>query len=161
KGLEQELAKLASVSVLELQDENSTYTDGDTVTIAGLITGVQHRVARTSGNPFGQVSIEDFGGEISVMFLGRSYKDFHDLLVPDTIAGLEARVQSRDDGVSLHAKRLTQPRLKGGEEHRSLVIDLVDTVATTKVVTELGAMLRRHPGENEVKLRLHTPQSIR
>ncbi|KAB1650242.1 DNA polymerase III subunit alpha [Pseudoclavibacter endophyticus] len=161
KGLEQELGKLASTSILDLQDENGGYSDGDTVTVSGLITSVQHRVARSSGNPFGQITIEDFGGEISVMFLGRSYKDFHELLKPDTIVVLEARVQLRDDGVSLHAKRLSQPRLQGGVEQRSLTIDLVDTVATTKVVTDLGATLRRHPGDNEVRLRLHTAQSIR
>ena len=161
KGLEAELGKLASTSILDLHDETNPPADGDVVTIAGLITSVQHRVARSSGNPFGQIAIEDFGGEIGVMLLGRSYQDFHAMLVADTIVVVEARVQLRDDGVSLHAKRLTQPRLKGGDEARTLVIDLVDTVATAKLVSELGATLRRHPGESEVRLRLHTAQSIR
>ena len=30
------------------------------VTIAGLVTSVQHRVAKQSGNPYGMITIEDF-----------------------------------------------------------------------------------------------------
>ena len=53
-GLEVQLAKHATISIAELLD-GETVGDGETVTIAGLITSVQHRTARNSGNQYGIV----------------------------------------------------------------------------------------------------------
>ncbi|MDP4972655.1 MAG: DNA polymerase III subunit alpha, partial [Pontimonas sp.] len=70
-GLEVTLAAAAEVTIAELLA--SDREDGESVTVAGLVTSVSHRVARTSGNPYAQVTIEDFGGEVAVMFLGKTY----------------------------------------------------------------------------------------
>ena len=70
-GLEIQLAKLADAPIVEVLDGNIA-GDGEHVTVAGLVTSVQHRVARNSGNQYGLVQIEDFGGSITVMFLGKT-----------------------------------------------------------------------------------------
>jgi DNA polymerase-3 subunit alpha len=70
-GLEVPLAKHASTTITELMSSDATQ-DGDTVTIAGLVTSVQHRVARQSGNQYGMIQVEDFSGEITVMFMGKA-----------------------------------------------------------------------------------------
>jgi DNA polymerase-3 subunit alpha len=68
-GLELELAKQASTSIADLTGSENTQ-DGEQVTIAGLVTSVQHRVAKQSGNQYGMITVEDFGGEITDMFMG-------------------------------------------------------------------------------------------
>ena len=154
-GLELELAKQASTSIADLTGSESTQ-DGDTVTIAGLVTGVQHRVAKQSGNQYGMITVEDFGGEITVMFMGKAYQEFAPALVGDSIVVVRGRVSMRDDGMNLHAYSLYTPDLGSATAGPAgpLVITMPDQRATTDVVQSLGDMLIRHGGDGEVRLRL-------
>jgi DNA polymerase-3 subunit alpha len=159
KGLEVELSKLSARPILDLLGDTDV-RDGEQVQIAGLVTTVQHRVARNSGNPYGIVSIEDFGGEMTVMFLGKTYLEFRDQLQSDTIAVVRGRAQHRDDGLNITAQGITIPHLSVGD-NPPLTLTLADTRATEKVVQELDERLRRNQGESEVRIHLETPQSVR
>lgn len=152
-GLELQLAKHASTTITHITSSDDSI-DGETVTVAGLITSVQHRVARNSGNPYGIISVEDFSGEISAMFLGKTYQEFGPTLVGDSIIVLKARVSVRDDGMNLHAVSMFQPDLGVAASNGPLVLSMPEFRATTDVVTELGAVLGRHAGATEVRLRL-------
>ena len=151
-GLERAIGKEAEVSIAELllQDRE----DGEIVTIAGLITGVTHRVARSSGNPYAQVTIEDFGGELSVMFLGKTYKNYQADLVEDSIVALRGRVSNRDDGLGLHAVELTPLSVSASDDDEPLRLTVAEHFATEEILTELDAALSRHPGQSVVHLRL-------
>ncbi|WP_125105763.1 DNA polymerase III subunit alpha [Gulosibacter massiliensis] len=159
KGLEVELSKLSATPILDLVGDTEV-RDGEQVQIAGLITTVQHRVARNSGNPYGLVSLEDFGGEITVMFLGKTYLEYRDQLESDTIAVIRGRAQHRDDGINITAQGITVPHLSVGD-NPPLTLTLPDVRATETVVTELDELLRRNIGESEVRLHLETQQSVR
>ena len=159
RGLEIELAKLGSTQILDLLREGGV-RDGDTVQVAGLITTVQHRIARNSGNPYGVITIEDFGGEIGATFLGKTYTEYSTQLQSDSIAVVRGRAQLRDDGVVITAQGLTVPKLSVGDDRPvSLVVD--DRAATERLVGELDELLRRNPGETEVRLTLRTPTALR
>ncbi|PZQ91699.1 MAG: DNA polymerase III subunit alpha [Leifsonia xyli] len=152
-GLETLLAKHASVGIGELL-ASETVEDGSSVTVAGLLTNVQHRIARQSGNPYGVVTLEDFGGEVSIMFLGKTYQEFAPGLQGDTIAVIKARVSQRDDGIGLHAQSMFLPDTGQSLGSGPLVIQVPEHRATTEVVSALGDVLIRHRGDNEVRLRL-------
>ena len=152
-GLELELAKHQSTTIADLLSADDTI-DGETVTVAGLLTSVQHRVAKSSGNPYGIVQIEDFGGEIGVMFLGKTYQEFGPSLTADAIVVLRGRVTVRDDGKALHAVSLFQPNVGDAAASGPLTLSLPERRATTETVTELAAVLARHSGSTEVRLRL-------
>jgi DNA polymerase-3 subunit alpha len=158
-GLELTLAKHASVSIGELLEGEPE--DGDVVTVAGLLTSVQHRTARQSGNPYGIVQLEDFGGEVSVMFLGKTYQEFSPSLVADAIVVIKGRVSVRDDGFNLHAQSLFVPDTGQSLGSGPLVISVPEQRATTDVVSALNDVLIRHSGENEVRLRLVRGESAR
>ena len=158
-GLEVALAKHAGVGIAELNDNPPG--DGEQVTVAGLITGVQHRVARQSGNPYGMITLEDFGGELTVMFLGKTYQEFAQGLVADTIVVVRGRVNHRDDGITLQAMTLQTPDFGVASETGPLVLSLREQRATVDVVTELEAVLRRHRGSTEVRLRLVRDEAAR
>ena len=168
-GLELQLAKLQSISIADLL-EGEGVVDGDRVAIAGLITSVQHRVARSSGNPFGIIDLEDYSGEISVMVLGRTYQEYQSLLVNDSIVVVNGRVNERDDGMSLHASKIVAPELGQSFETGPLELAIWDQRATSDVVHSLREVLGRHEGDTEVRLRLlkgdaarvfELPQSVR
>jgi len=152
-GLELPLAKHRSTTITDVLASDASI-DGEQVTVAGLVTSVQHRVARNSGNPYGIVTVEDFGGEISAMFLGKTYQEFGPTLVGDSIIVLKGRVSVRDDGMNLHAVSMFQPDLGVGVDSGPLVLQIPERRATSDVVTELAAVLGRHRGRTEVRLRL-------
>ncbi|RDV44550.1 DNA polymerase III subunit alpha [Leifsonia sp. ku-ls] len=153
-GLELQLAKLASTGIAELVSSENIQ-DGETVTIAGLVTSVQHRVAKASGNQYGMIQVEDFGGELTVMFMGKAYQEYSHALKGDTIVVVRGRVSLRDDGMNLHAFSLMTPDLgQADDAGGTLMITMPDQRATTDTVSSLAEVLARHPGEAEVRLRL-------
>jgi DNA polymerase-3 subunit alpha len=158
-GLERSLAQHAGVGIAELNDNPPA--DGEHVTVAGLITSVQHRVARQSGNPYGVITLEDFGGEVSIMFLGKTYLEFGSKLVADSIAVVRGRVNHRDDGITLQAMLLQQPDFGVSADNGPLTLSVREQRATVDVVSELGSVLTRHHGSTEVRLRLVRDDSAR
>ncbi|WP_285116355.1 DNA polymerase III subunit alpha [Leifsonia sp. fls2-241-R2A-40a] len=159
-GLELPLAKLASTGIAELVGSESIQ-DGETVTIAGLVTSVQHRVAKASGNQYGMIQVEDFGGELTVMFMGKAYQEYSSQLQGDAIVVVRGRVSMRDDGMNLHAFSLMTPDLGQANDAGPLMITMPDQRATTDTVLSLSEVLARHPGESEVRLRLVKGQVAR
>jgi DNA polymerase-3 subunit alpha len=152
-GLEIPLAKLASTGIAELLATDASM-DGETVTLAGLLTSVQHRTARNSGNQYGMVQLEDFGGEITCMFMGKAYQEFAPALQGDTVVVIRGRVSTRDDGMNIHAFSMFQPDLGQSLGSGPLLISLAENRATTETVMGLNDVLIRHSGDTEVRLQL-------
>ncbi|PPG46527.1 DNA polymerase III subunit alpha [Rathayibacter toxicus] len=152
-GLETELAKHYSTTIADLVT-SETMSDGEPVVIAGLVTNVQHRMAKTSGNQYGMIQVEDFGGEITVLFLGKAYQEFAPALTNDSIVVVRGRVSIRDDGVNLHAFSLLCPELNQDGGSGPLTISIPDARATTDTVSQLSDVLIRHSGDTEVRLKL-------
>jgi DNA polymerase III subunit alpha len=159
-GLETQLAKHASLTITELLGGEAA-SDGETVTIAGLLTSVQHRTARQSGNQYGMVTVEDFGGEITVMFMGKTYQEFAPALASDSVVVIKGRVSVRDDGMNLHAVSMFTPDVGAGLGSGPLVISVPEFRATTEIVSALNDVLIRHSGDNEVRLKLVRGETAR
>ncbi|WP_417562804.1 DNA polymerase III subunit alpha [Microbacterium sp.] len=153
-GLEIPLAKHASTNIHDLLS-NEDMRDGDQVTIAGLVTSVQHRVAKQSGNPYGMITVEDFDGEVTVMFMGKTYTEFQLMLQADSILVVRGRVSRRDDGLNLHAQSCFAPDLGVVDASGPLMLTMPEQRATQRVVTDLAEVLGRHHGDTEVTLRLY------
>lgn len=153
-GLELQLAKHATITINDLTTSDLT-VDGDIVTLAGLVTEVQRRIAKKSGNAYGIIKLEDFGGEMDIMLLGRTYQEFGPMLETDMVLAVKGRVNVRDDGVNIQAMSMFVPDvgpIAGAQGPLNLVIPEVR--ATSSTIGELSSVLSRHPGESEVKLRL-------
>ena len=121
-------------------------------------------MARSSGNPYGQLAIEDFSGELQVMCLGKSYTDHQDLLVEDSIVSIRGRVQRRDDQITLHANIVRVLSLQPRESTKwdgPFVLQVPEHHATVEVLTELQTALANHQGETPVHLKLLTSEGAR
>jgi DNA polymerase III subunit alpha len=153
-GLEIPLAKHASMTIHDLL-ASEDIQDGEQVTVAGLLTSVSHRVAKSSGNPYGMITVEDFNGEVTVMFMGKTYTEFQPMLQADSILVVRGRVSRRDDGLNLHAVSAFAPDLGAVDASGPLVLVMPEHRATESVITQLAGVLARHPGQTEVSLRLH------
>jgi DNA polymerase-3 subunit alpha len=153
-GLEIPLAKHASTSIHDLLSSDDV-DDGDQVTVAGLVTSVQHRVAKASGNPYGMITVEDFNGEVTVMFMGKTYTEFASMLIADSILVVRGRVSRRDDGLNLHAQSAFAPDLGTTDASGPLVLIMPERRASESIVNELRQVLDRHKGDTEVTVKLH------
>ncbi len=152
-GLEAKLSRHAQLSVIELT-EGEGIKDGETVTLAGLLTSVNKRIARASGNEYATVVLEDFTGEVQALFLGKTYQEFSPALIPDSIVVIRGRVNVRDDGVVLHAASIFSPDIDTADHDLPLVLAIPEIAATQEIVEELGAILVRHVGPTPVRLKL-------
>jgi DNA polymerase-3 subunit alpha len=152
-GREAQIARHSQMSITDLH-ASETVADGETVTIAGLVTSVQHKVARASGNPYGAVTVEDFEGELNVMLMGKTYQEFGRNLEADQIVVVRGRVSQRDDGKSINAYSIET--IEGGGDGPSgpLVLKLQESEATREVLEDLDRILRTNAGSDEVQVRL-------
>jgi len=150
-GLESLLAQHSDLSVASLR--SSAAKDGEIISVAGLITQVQHRVARSSGNPYGAVTLEDFTGELNVMVMGKTYVENRELLKPDQTVSVRGRVSHRDEEIGLQAfdfQVLDIGRTQGG----TLQLAIREAMATRGVLEQLNSVLTAHPGPVEVQIKL-------
>lgn len=158
-GLDVVLAKHASMTVEDVMNADSGI-DGETVTLAGLITSAQHRTAK-SGNQYGMITLEDFSGEITALFMGKSYQEFGRMLEPDVIAAVRGRVTSRDDGMAVHAYSVTLPDVSHVQDDGPLTLSIAESKATEHLLSELKVIFERHPGGSDVRLRVLSAGSAR
>ncbi|MGO1627201.1 MAG: DNA polymerase III subunit alpha [Microbacterium sp.] len=159
-GLEVPLAKHRSITIADLLGSESL-DDGDQVTVSGLVTSAQHRVAKASGNPYGMVTVEDFEAEVTVMFMGKTYQEFQPILQQDSILVVRGRVSRRDDGLNLHAQSAFSPDLGAMDTSGPITLLLPEQRATERVVKDLADVLKRHTGETEVRLKMHRGRSAK
>ncbi|MEY4997683.1 MAG: polymerase subunit alpha [Actinomycetota bacterium] len=153
-GLELQLAKHATITINELTTGDQT-VDGDIVVLAGLVTEVQRRIAKKSGNAYGVIKLEDFGGELDIMLLGRTYQEFGPMLETDMVLAVKGRVNVRDDGVNIQAMSMFVPDVGTAlNSNTPLNLVLPEVRATSQTVSELSDVLKRHPGQSEVRLKL-------
>ena len=160
-GLETALARYADTSTAELMTSQAD-RDGQNIMLAGLITSVVNKVAKKSGNPYSNVTLEDFTGEISVMFMGKTYQQYIELLKPDQVVSVRGRVSARDDGYSISAFSLDV--ITAAAEHEPsgpLVIKLREAEANRETMLNLNAILAAHPGNTEVQVALLTNADAR
>ncbi len=154
RGLDQILNQLADATIPSLLSEEGP-RDGSIVTIAGMITSVQRRIAKSSGNQYARIEVEDLSGSMEVMFFGQAYGPIADVLAEDLIVAIKGRLQRRDDGsVTLSAMELSVPEFSEGGGTGPVTITLQSHKATEKTVTELRDILRTHRGNTEVKVKL-------
>ncbi|MBM6620983.1 DNA polymerase III subunit alpha [Micrococcaceae bacterium RIT802] len=160
QGLGSLLEQHADLSITQVLSEDGP-RDGQIVTISGMITSLQRRIAKNSGNPYARCEVEDLGGSMEVMFFGQAYGPIASVLAEDLIVVVKGRLQRRDDGaVSLNAQELTIPEISEDGLAGPVVISMPAHKATEAVVTQLGEVLQTHSGSTEVRVKLSGTRSV-
>jgi DNA polymerase III subunit alpha len=159
QGLEAVLSQHADMSITQVLSDDGP-ADGHIITISGMITSLQRRIAKNSGNPYARCEVEDLGGSIEVMFFGQVYGPIAMVLAEDLIVVVKGRLQKRDDGaITLNAMELSVPDLSEGLAG-PVIITMPSFKATEPVVTALGEVLKTHQGTTEVQLRLAGTRTV-
>lgn len=153
KGMERHLSEHADHSITQILSEDGP-SDGAIVTIAGMITSLSRRIAKSSGNPYARAEVEDIGASMEVMFFGQVYGPVASILSEDLIVTVKGRIQKRDDGsTTLNAMEMTVPDITAGEAGPVNLFVAHHRLPEERVI-ELGEILRNHKGNSEVRLHI-------
>ncbi|GGM12389.1 DNA polymerase III subunit alpha [Nakamurella endophytica] len=150
-GVEHVLAAQSDASIPELID--GTVPDRATVTVGGILTGLQRRLTK-KGDPWASATLEDLAGGVEVAFFPKVYADFGLLLAEDAVVLVKGRVARSDDRLSLHAQTVVLPDLTTSVGRGPMQLTLTAARCTPPVVDRLRDVLQAHPGTTAVHLRL-------
>jgi DNA polymerase III subunit alpha len=150
-GLEHMLATVADCSIARLTSDDER-GDGQVVTVAGLIAGLQRKVTK-QGSPWAIATLEDLDGVIDVMIFPQTYQLVSTQLVEDAVVVVRGRLDKREDQPKLVAMEVTLPDLSDGPRG-PVVITLPVARCVPPVVDRLKEVLATHPGLTEVHLQL-------
>lgn len=88
-----EIAHCVKNTLPELK-ENLAVWNGKDISVAGIVTAVQHRTSKT-GKPFGIMVLEDYHGSFEFALFGEDYIKFRNYLSENFFLFIKARVQTR------------------------------------------------------------------
>jgi DNA polymerase III subunit alpha len=130
-------------------------TDGD-VKVAGLISAVDRRINKKTGNPWAIVTIEDLDASIEVLFFPKVYSLYVDQIADDAAVSVRGRLNEREGTVSIFAQDLTPLDISsaGTGGGPPLVIAVRQDKITAGLTAELKHILQAHPGTTRVHLKL-------
>jgi DNA polymerase-3 subunit alpha len=157
-GLDHVLATIADSTIgTLLADEERK--DGDTVTIAGLVTAVQRKLTKR-GDPWALVTIEDLEGAVDVLMFPKAYTLAAGMLREDAVLSVKGRISKSKEQLELHGLEVSAPDLRSAEGG-PVQISVPTTRCTQAMVDDLREILRNHPGTTEVRLLLKSRSSTK
>jgi DNA polymerase-3 subunit alpha len=160
QGAESKLRSSATETI-ESFNTRTNFVDTETVTLAGLITAVEVKTARASGNLYANITIEDLEGEVTLMIFNKTYQEFVDILKVDTMVAVRGRMRPRDDGFALNVYDIRVLEKEESTFVGPLKIRMPEQVATTKNIAILDAIFNRYPGKTEVHLLMETAEGVK
>ncbi|GAB1646035.1 DNA polymerase III subunit alpha [Krasilnikovia sp. MM14-A1259] len=151
-GLEQILANAADTTIAALNEEGSI-PDGQVVTLAGILTGVQRRITK-QGRAWASATLEDLAGGVETLFFPNTYEVIGQYIAEDAIVVVKGRVDRRDDTPRIMAMDMSMPDVSHSADTKPITLTMPITRCTPPLVDQLKEILVSHPGDAEVHVHL-------
>jgi len=151
-GLEQLLQNSADTTIAALNEEGSV-PDGQVVTLAGILTGVQRRITK-QGRAWASATLEDLAGGVEALFFPNTYEVIGQFIAEDAIVVVKGRVDRRDDTPRIMAMDMSLPDISHNPDSKPVTLTMPITRCTPPLVDELKEILTSHPGDSEVHVHL-------
>jgi DNA polymerase-3 subunit alpha len=151
-GLEQVLQSAADTSIASLNEEGSV-PDGQVVTLAGILTGVQRRITK-QGRAWASATLEDLAGGVETLFFPNTYELIGQYIAEDAIVIVKGRVDRRDEVPRIMAMDLSMPDVSQSAGSKPITLTMPITRCTPPLVDQLKEILVSHPGDAEVHVHL-------
>lgn len=129
------------------------------VTVAGMITGVNHRVAKT-GNPFGNFTLEDYSGSYQFTLFAEPYLKMKHFLVPNSFLFLNGKVETRWKTTDQFEYKIGQMQLLSDvreKKIKSITLQVSLSDLSDGFINEVNEIIVSNPGKVSVKLNVSEP----
>lgn len=147
-GVEHVLASQTSLSVSGLSEA----PDGFVGMIGGLISSIQHKTTRKSGERWAIVTLEDLAGSVEVMVWPKTFASIAHLLNEDAIVLIKVRLEKRDDEAPrVTALEISVPDISSTQSG-PIRLFISESRINSAMMDSLREVLASHPGTNEVHL---------
>jgi DNA polymerase-3 subunit alpha len=132
--------------------------DGEVVTVAGIVAAVKQLTTK-KGEPMVFMRLDDVLGSAEVVVFNSVYAEARDLLVPDSVLVVKARVDHKEGESKLIALEVSS--FEATPELREVRLRLDARRARAGIIRELAAVVRDFPGEAPVTVDLVTSEGAR
>ncbi len=154
-GAEAILARNRDTTIAELR--GGSRTEGE-VQIAGMISKVDRRINKTSGNLWAIVTVEDLDGGIEVLFFPKSYPLFAQELLEDAVVAVKGRLNEREGAISIFGHDLAVLDVASVGTAMPVTLSLREQRVSPTLVQDLKKIVEAHPGARPLRIRLEGPQ---
>ena len=127
--------------------------DGEIVTVGGIVSAIK-QVTTKKGEPMVFVRLDDVVGSAECVVFNSVYAASHELLAPDAILVVKARIDHKEGESKLIAIEVAQ--FEAVPERREVLLKIDAVQARAGLVRELAALVKEYPGEAPVRLALQT-----
>jgi DNA polymerase-3 subunit alpha len=150
-GARRILARHADCTISEVLELD----DGSMRTVAGIVSSLTRKYTKR-GDLMATFVLEDLGATVECMVFPKTMQNYGELLAPDVIVTVKARVDGRDDSPKLIAMEITRPEivLDSGPTVR---LRVRPAALDAGRVDRLHEILRAHPGDSPFFVHLVGP----
>lgn len=131
------------------------------VTVGGVITGIRQLVLKTgskAGEKMGVLTVEDLTGRIEAVLGPKELEAHRAVLRPDAIVFVCGSVSRKREDPSVHADRIVPAERALEAFCASVVIELSERDDDDATVARLLDVLRRHPGNRPIYVKVSTSE---
>jgi DNA polymerase-3 subunit alpha len=132
--------------------------DGEIVTVAGIVSSIKQLTTK-KGDPMVFLRLDDVVGSAEVVVFNSVYAASRELLLPDAVLVVKARVDHKEGESKLIALEVTA--FEATPERREVRLKLDARQARAGIIRELAAVVRDFPGEAPVVVDLETSEGPR
>jgi len=155
QGAESRLRSSATETISSF-NERKDFADAEPVTLSGLITNVEVKTARSSGNIYANVTLEDLDAEVTLMIFSKTYQENISKLNVDSIVAVRGRMRPRDDSFALNVNEIAVLEKEDARFSGPLKVSIAEHLATKANIEILDKIFTRYPGQTEIQLSLRT-----
>jgi len=157
-GAEHVLRRYSDVPIAALLADESR-TDGAIIAIAGMVSGLQRRVKKDTGQLWAVATVEDLDAAVQVLFFPKTYEMMGSELVEDSAVAVKGRFVRRDGESSVIAMELIVLDLADAQaeaDSSPLTVVIRTERVTPSLISELKSILASHPGDSQVHIKLRS-----
>lgn len=150
-----EIEQFCRNSTKELADLKELKKKNRKITLAGMITNVEHRVSQ-KGKPWGKFTLEDYDGNFEFALFGNDYVNHKNMINQDWFVFIEADLYYNEyrQNTELKIVKITILPDLINEKAKSLEIELKADKITDSTVEELSNALDATAGKLAVRIKL-------
>ncbi len=155
-----EMENFCTHNIGELNGDLNKYRH-KTVTFAGMVTKVLHRVSRNN-KPFGKFVIEDFTDPISLLLFAEDYLKMRHLMVEGSYLLVKARIEPRfndDNQLEVKVKKMSLLPEAIEQLTKEVILKINTQNVSDNLIPKLSGIVNNNPGKCDLKIKLVDDQT--
>ncbi len=134
--------------------------NGKELSLAGVVTGVQHRTSKT-GNPFGMFTVEDYNGSYEFAVFGKDFIEFNKYMVPNLFLFIKGRVQTRfnqPDNFEFKIQKIQLLSELKEKAFSAIKLKLPVSAISEDMLNRVEQLLQQYPGKCNLEFLVEDPE---